>query len=207
MLSFNSMAAIGLVGTGVIGTGLAARRHVRNDEIMDRGDKAGFIASSTVAGVGVGLGLLGGAMALKSMGYKGLKAASGMASTAWKAATWTPLNDMTRKAGAPLASGLFGSRGIGPRYKFGMARALSGSGVRQGIPKGSRGPLGMLALTAASIGAIAYSARSNPQTNAYAERDEFGGTEYTQQPLKERLDMMHATGDMVFGMNNSRHGA
>lgn len=69
-----------------------------------------------------------------------------------------------------------------------------------------KGPAKVLGLAAATTGVLAYGARSNPQTAAYAYRNEVGEVEYNQRPVKQRMDMLGATGDMVFGLNNLRHG-
>lgn len=76
----------------------------------------------------------------------------------------------------------------------------------KGIPQ-LRGPMKLFALTAAAVGVMAYGARPRPETAAYAAPDEMGGVEYNQESsVKRRTGMLSATGDMVFGMNNSRHG-
>lgn len=69
-----------------------------------------------------------------------------------------------------------------------------------------KGPMAFLAFTAASVGLMAYGSRPNPQTTAYGSPDEMGGTQYSENPIKRRVGLLGATGNMVFGMNNSRHG-
>jgi hypothetical protein len=69
-----------------------------------------------------------------------------------------------------------------------------------------KGPMKVLGLTAATVGVMAYSARSNPQTAAYASRDETGQAEYTNSSLRDRMNTMGAVGDIVLGMHNKRHG-
>ncbi len=82
----------------------------------------------------------------------------------------------------------------------------TGAGLKR-IPKGAGKPLAMLALLSASVGAIAYGSRSSKlQNTTNASRDGTSGTEYNTRPIKERMTMMGATGDMVFGLNNMRHG-
>lgn len=73
------------------------------------------------------------------------------------------------------------------------------------IPKVARGPLAALAILAAGVGVIAYKSRSNPPTTAYASNDGMGGTQYSANTgVKDRLGLLGATGDMVFGLNNMR---
>lgn len=56
---------------------------------------------------------------------------------------------------------------------------------------------------AAMIGAKAM---EQTEANATAVRDEMGGYEYQPHTVKERLLMMNASGDMVMGLHNGRHG-
>lgn len=126
---------------------------------------------------------------------------------------------------AGIAGGaLLGKIGIGNLAKGAVAgaRGIAGGAVSIGrVAKGVgsvartmgagkapwlKGPMKLLAVTAASVGAVAYGARSKPQTAAYASRNEEGETEYSQHSVKERVGMMGAAGDMVFGMHNTRHG-
>jgi len=72
------------------------------------------------------------------------------------------------------------------------------------IPKGAGKPLAGLAMLAAGIGAIAYSYRSDPQTAAYAASDGAGGAQYNS--TRSRLDSLRADGNILFGLNNLRHG-
>jgi hypothetical protein len=99
-----------------------------------------------------------------------------------------------------LATGALGiSKGMG---KINAAATKFGAGKAPWL----KGPMKLLALTAAIVGVMAYGARSNPQTAAYASRDEAGEMEYGDGPVKARMNKMGAVGDMVFGMHNTRHG-
>jgi hypothetical protein len=74
------------------------------------------------------------------------------------------------------------------------------------IPKGMRGPLGLLAMFVGGTAAVAYGSRSNPKPVAYSSTNEYGETEYNTTSVKERMSMLGAAGNMVFGLNNMRHG-
>ena len=90
----------------------------------------------------------------------------------------------------------------------GVGKGVSAAASKMGAGKAPwlKGPMKLLALTAASIGVMAYGARSKTPTSAYASRNEAGEMEYGQRSVRDRMDMMGVTGDMVFGMNNTRHG-
>jgi hypothetical protein len=97
------------------------------------------------------------------------------------------------------------------RGMMGIGRAAKGIGpaarsMGAGKAPWLKGPMKPLALLAAGVGLLAYGARSQTPTSAYASRDEAGGREYNQHSVKERMSMMGVTGEMVFGMNNTRHG-
>lgn len=73
------------------------------------------------------------------------------------------------------------------------------------IPKMAKGPLGGLALAAAAVGLVAAGSR----TRVPNEREDSGQSETFNQlgsGVKERMGLLGATGDMVFGLNNQRHG-
>lgn len=152
--------------------------------------EAGYDASDTIAytssssAIGALTGVAGGAIA-RSVGFKGVSEA-GVASIAagrglWKGLTWNPLKTAMKAAG---------------REKFGY----------KSIPKPLRTPLLGLAIMAAGVGAIAYGSRNTVEPKAYASPDGYSGTSYNSQSVKERMGMLGAAGEMVFGMHNMRHG-
>lgn len=176
------MPGIGAMKTGValgggVGLGgLLGWRAAQRDESMDTTDRFGYTASAAVAG-GTG------ALALKTLGLGrlgkyGTSAMKG-ANYASKTLMWNPLKGAVGKPGT--------------------------MGFGKGIPKGVGGPMAALAMFAVGVGAVAFGARSRPQTTAYGS-NEYGETQYNRQSVKERMGMMGAVGDMVFGLNNARHG-
>lgn len=182
MPSISSLGTIAFAGAGALGGGVLGFSHASGRQDMDNPDRLGFAASSALAGAAGGL-------ALRSIGMRrvagGLRTAARGARAGIKMLMANPARTLLRKMG---------------RTEFGYSA----------IPKRVRG-LGAIGLTAvAGVAAIAYSSRSNPQVSAYASDDQVGGTDYTPGPehmsMKEKIGMMAASGDMVFGLNNSRHG-
>lgn len=186
-----SVTAIGTMaaaaGGGVFG-GLAGWRK-SGREGMDSEDRAGFTASSIVAGTAAGYGL--NKIGLRRLGQMG-KGMYGGARLASKAAMANPVRSLLNRADATS---------IGKK-----ALDITGIGRKSVAFKGAGGSMAAIAMAAIGVGAIAYGARSNPKTNAYASPDGSGGTDYNTQSVKERMGLMGATGDMVFGLNNARHG-
>lgn len=159
------------------------------------------------------LAIMGGSVAGGYAGYRARRNDSNM--------------DMSDKAGTTVMSALMGGAvamgatavgwgriGSGV-MKAGKSATMVGKGLMHSktilgakafqIPKAARGPLGVLALGVAAIGAVAASAGSRVPN----EREEYGSNENFGQigsGIRERMGMLGATGDMVFGLNNSRHG-
>jgi hypothetical protein len=178
MYSVKTLGLIAAAGSGAAVSGYLGWRKSGKDE-MGLDDRIGFTTSSVVAGAtgGLALGLLG----TRGIAAAG-KAGYTVLNTARKGAMWNP-------AKAFLKEGHW-------RTNFGL----------KAIPEMARTPLAALAMLAVGVGAIAYTSRSNPQPTASASRDEYGNTSYNQQSVKERMGLLGATGDMVFGLNNIRHG-
>lgn len=178
MPSFNALSAMAAVAAGgVIGGYLGYRHSQRDPSIRDNGDTLGFSASAAIAGSASALALK--TVGLSKLGMAAKNVGSG-ANKVSRALMYHPLRDFAE------------ARGV----KFGFKT----------IPKAMRTPLAALAFLAGSVGAIAYSTRNTPDTSAYGSRDQSGNTQYNVQSLKERMGMMGASGDLVFGLNNMRHG-
>lgn len=64
--------------------------------------------------------------------------------------------------------------------------------------------LAVLASTTLFAGGRAMS--SQPASMQYGETDAAGETQYSNSPIKDRLNSMNASGDLVFGLNNKRRG-
>lgn len=182
MPSINALASMATMG---IGGGLAGRmawkRSASNPE-LDSEDRLAYTTSAT--GIGAA-----GALAFKSIGLKNI---SNLATT-----------------GNPIGLGrslMFNPIRSLRKFPIGK-KSLDFIGIGRGASafKGMGGPIAAIAALAGGVGAIAYTARSNPSTMAYAESD-YGETQYNQQSVKERMGLMGASGDMVFGLNNMRHG-
>lgn len=178
MPSISNLKTIAGMSAGAGLGGFGGYKYARGRDDFDTEDKLGFAASSAIAGAAGGL-------ALRAIGLGRL---GSMAGGTAKAGAFTgkmlmanPARSIMRKMG---------------RQNFGY----------KSIPKPIR-TAGLIGATAvAGIAAIAYSSRSKPQTSAYASQDEYGETQYSAQSTRERMGMLGATGDMVFGLNNSRHG-
>lgn len=177
MPSFNSLSTTGALGVGAFVGGRRGWAKSQEDDTMDAGDRAGYTASHIVRGAAIGLGL-------KTIGVGGFTTAGKMLAggmgLARKATKWNPLKPALMKIG--------GGKGFAS------------------ITKEARMPLAGLALFALGGLALAYSSRPKNPTAAYANRDENEEVEYTEQPVRQRMGLLKATGDMVFGLNNSRHG-
>ena len=182
MPSIASLGTIAFAGGGAAAGGLLGYRHASGREDFDLQDKLGFSASSAIAGASGGLALryigLGRASSGLGIAAKGITKGTGLLMA-------NPARSLMRKMG---------------RTEFGL----------NAIPKRVRG-LGAVGLTAvAGVAAIAYSSRSNPPVTAYASDDQVGGTDYNSAPqgmtMREKMSMIGASGDMIFGLNNSRHG-
>ncbi len=180
---------VGIAASAIAGAGITARiawnRSARNKN-MDTEDRAAYSTMWGLTGTGIGLGAYG--MATNpGAATRGLQMLGIAAKGTYKAATWNPLRS--------LANTAVGKRiGIGQGFR-------NFTGARGGVMAG-------LAILAGGVGAMAYGARKNPQTTAYASRDQRGGGTTYESPssVKERMGMLGAAGDMVFGLNNARHG-
>jgi hypothetical protein len=176
MLSVKTMGLMAaIVGGGAL-AGYAGWKKSGSDG-MDFEDRAAFTTSSIVAG------MVGGAV-LKGIGLRGIGAGLGIlgkgAKYGYKAATFHPTAGLVKaldatKAGATLMGGL--------RYT-----------------RKTAGALGLL--TAGTVGAVAYGARSNPKATMALTPNGYEDA----QSVRERSALIGATGEMVFGLNNTRHG-
>jgi hypothetical protein len=175
-----SISAISMmIGAGAgIGAGGVYGWKKATREGYDTEDRLAFAGSSAMAGGGAALAL--NAIGIRHIIGVGSAGLTGM-NVARKGLMWNPIKTALKAGG---------------RTKFGISA----------IPKGLRGPLAGLALMAGGIGAVAYGARSNPQPNMYSSNDEYGNVQYNQQSVKERMGLLGAAGEMVFGMHNMRHG-
>lgn len=167
---------LAILGGSVAG-GYLGYRAVRNDETMDTSDRAGSVTMSAALGGVAGAGA-------SYIGFKNLAKGAAFAGSFGAKAAYGTGKMMTAN---PIRTAM---RGLG-RKSF-------------GIPSVMKGPLGLLALTAISIGAVAAGSRNRVgvETEDQAQRDNFG----RGSSVKERAGMLGATGDMVFGLNNQRHG-
>jgi len=183
--SISAMKTIGALAGGGLLAGYAGWRSSGRNPNMDTEDRLAFTGSSVIAGAAAGL-------ALRGIGMRGLgamaKAGGKAARMGYKAASFSPVERMLGKT---------------------TARKL-GIGAGFGAYKGHGGTVGLLALMAAGVGATAYNARKNPQPIARASREDAGMAEVGPMPrnngMRERAGLLGATGDMVFGLNNMRHG-
>lgn len=151
------------------------------DIAKHRNRDASFIDRSAAMGRGAfyGAAAVGGLSLAASLRLdKPLMAAR---SAVYKAATWNPIKTWAKAKGNPL-------------------------GIGAGIPKGSMGPLAGIAMLALGIGTLAMSPRVEPEGTTYASRDDYGNIEYDNKPIRNRMNIMKATGDIIFGLNNGRHG-
>lgn len=188
MPSFNSITSVTAFAAGGTLAGIGGYRHASRVG-MDTEDRLGFTTSSVIAGGAAGY-------MFKQIGPKRLgQFATGAYNAArftGKAAMANPLRSLANRVDK-TATG---------------RKILDATGIGRGAKafKGMGGPVAALAMLALGIGAVAYSARSNPKVDAYSSSDGTGGTEYNSQSMKERMGLIGATGDVVFGLNNSRHG-
>jgi hypothetical protein len=177
VLSISALSKATLVGGGGIGAGLMAHRHYANRKDIDSSDRLGMDAMWAATGAGiVAAGSAIGPQRLGSIAGAGFSSA--------------------RLAGKAVLS-------------HPMSKALGSKTMFRSIPKVARGPLGLLAVAAAAVGSIAYSSKSNNEAESYTTQDKTGEVDYNQGPgmsVKERAGLIGATGDLVFGLNNSRHG-
>lgn len=198
---------VGSVRTGVLAAaaggallgGRSAWVRSRRNENMDIEDRLAYSTMWGLTGAGVVAGTAFTAMKYPSV-LRGLYRGGAAAATgAYKVATYHPLRGFANRATAAVESGT----------SSWLQRRAVGAGIGQGFKayKGNAGAIGLLATLVAGVGAMAYGARKNPRTRAAASRNEVGDTEYaTPSSVRERMGMMGAAGDMVFGLNNSRHG-
>lgn len=70
----------------------------------------------------------------------------------------------------------------------------------QSTLKAARGTLTGLAMAAAAVGVAALTRRHDH------EREDIAESDIPRNSVRERLDMMNSAGDVVFGLNNARHG-
>lgn len=177
VLSISALSKATLIGGGGVLAGMTAHRHYANRKDIDTSDKFGMDAMW--AATGGGLVAAGTAIGAKRLGTMAGIGYTGM-----------------RTASKAL-------------FSHPMSKALGSKNAFRSIPKFARGPLGLLAIAAASVGSIAYSAKSDNEAESYTTSDGMGGTTYNKGPgmsVKERAALIGATGDLVFGLNNSRHG-
>lgn len=180
MISFGAVKTMAAFGGGVALAGNYGWNRAKNDDSLDISDKLGFATSFAAAGGA-------SALALKTIG----------------------LGRLT-KVGALTTAGASKAAGLAYKAKNPLLPLLTkvGGGKGFGSFNHSWGPIGALAMFAAGVGAVAYSSRSNPQVSAQAYSED-GETRYqlgNDRPVKGRMESMNALGDMVFGLNNSRHG-
>src|SRR5271165_6238206 len=177
------MKTIGALAGGGLLAGYAGFKSSGRNPNMDTEDRLAFTGSSIIAGAAAGLALRG--LGLRGMGAIA-KAGGKAAGMGYKVAKFSPVERMLGKTTA---------------RKLGIGAGFSAY-------KGHGGTVGLLALLAAGVGATAYNARSNPQPISRASRDEggFGEVNPLSRNTRERAGLLGATGDMVFGLNNMRHG-
>src|SRR5208337_1893004 len=160
---------VGLAASAIAGAGITAKiawgRSARNKN-MDTEDRAAYSTMWGLTGVGVGLGAYGVATN-PGAAMAGAKMIGIGAKGAYKAATWNPLRSFATTA--------VGKRlGVGQGFK-------NFTGARGGVMAG-------LAILAGGVAAMAYGARKNPKTMAYANRDQGGGTTYeSPSSVRERM--------------------
>lgn len=169
-----------VLGGGAFVGGNTGWINSKRNEDPEKDGLANFWTNTKAAGSGAFYGA--GATAAMGVGatYGVDKAITTAASAAYKTATWNPIKAWAKARGNPL-------------------------GIGAGIPKGMRGPVAALAMLALGVGAVAYSSRSNPETAAYASRDDYGETQYKDTSVRDRMSMLNASGNMVFGLHNLRH--
>lgn len=156
-----------------LGTGAALGARYSWNRNRDADMPDRFKASGTGALYGIGAAAALGIGAAYRLDKPIVSSASGL----YKAAMWNPVKSFMARKGNPM-------------------------GIGAGIPKGKGGTIGMLAMLAGGIGAIAYGAASQEQPVAGYAYEENG----TYSSTRQRLDMMGADGNVVFGLNNMRHG-
>lgn len=176
MPSINALSIMGVAVGGAALAGTAAWKHSAKDPTMDSADRVGY--TGTLAAFGAT-----GALALKHIGLgrlgTGIQFAGKAASKAGHLAMMNPGRAAFRAMG---------------RKSFGL-KSVPGSGR----------VLGTMAIMAAGIGAMAYGAhRAENETMTMSRPDD--DRMPARGGARERAGLIGATGDIVFGLNNSRHG-
>lgn len=184
MPSLSAMKMMAAVVGGAAIAGRAMWKHSAKDETMDTQDRVAATGSLAIGGAVAGLGLNAiGARRLASIGSGTYKTTSVLGKAVGSAMMARPSESVMKAMGKS-------------KYGFGTFKAL-------------HGPTKLAAMAAATVGTIAIGARKTdktPRSEARGQRDEYGDTQYNTQSVKERVGMMGASGSMVFGMHNTRHG-
>lgn len=176
MPSINAFSTMASMSIGAGVTGSLAFKRSANDQSMDLSDRVGYATS--LAGAGAVLGLGAKSLGVSRLGSLTAATARG-ARTAGRVFTANPSKALFKAAG---------------RTKFGWNSA----------PKPLRGVLLALSLSAAATGGIAYGSRDTVEKDDVAVNS--GANQVYIQSVRDRLKMLGTTGDMVFGLNNMRHG-
>lgn len=163
--------------SGVAIGGTLGWKHAQKDETLDKSDRVSFASTSALLGGVTGLAVRHAGLNSVSNGLIG---SVKTANTASKILAYNPIKDVSMKLG---------------RKTFGL-KSLSKV----------QGPMKLLAFVAGSVGLIAYGSRTPSHTEAYASPDGLGGTDYNKSTTSDRMNRLNATGDMIFGLHNSRHG-
>jgi hypothetical protein len=223
LLSFarnNPGTSLGLALSIPVG-GVTAMKAFRDDRRNpDMNDRASHAAATGVRGMGmaVGVGALAGGL---WMSRNALGTAAGKVSGYY--GEGFAQADRYRRAGVPafraysgnprvmMGGGILAGGAVGAAFGHPIMGAAIGAGVGLsthvglGISKlpGMAKAGGILALSTLVFAGVKTAAGTEVQSEAYAAPDNMGG--YEVSSVKDRMNSMGATGDMVFGLNYGRH--
>lgn len=181
MPSFANMSMLAAAGGGAIaGATMGWNRSANDPRVRDSEDRMHYTMSSTVLGGSIGAGLGGVSLMSKAIGFKGMSTLTGTGASS--------MSYLATK-GASLAT----SAG---RSAMGAGKAI----WNLPTPFKAAGLIGL----GAAIAGRSLIHRDDRPADAYATPDGAGGISY--DPVKQRMNALNASGDMVFGMHNLRHG-
>lgn len=183
MPSLSAVTMLGFAGLGgAMGAKMGWNRSGQDATVESPADRFAYAGSSSIAGMGAGLGLGIGALALRNRDLRRVG------------------TNMIGVAGSAAYSGIRGPKTMNLTREImsKMGREKFGWGS---VPKMVKGPISGLLLAGAAIAGIGIASMTNRDTPP-ADND----PQPQGQTVRERMGMIGASGDMVFGLNNVRHG-
>lgn len=183
MPSLNAITMLGLAGAGgVMGAKVGWNRAGEDPTVESSADRFAYAGSATIAGVGAGFAAGIGALALRN-------------------------RDVRRVGSSLLGSGISaGYAGLKAPKTMNLTREIMSKMGRTkfgwgSVPKGLKGPVSGLLMAGVAIAGMGIASLMNRDTPPAANDPQPQG-----QTVRERMGMIGASGDMVFGLNNVRHG-